>query len=587
MSAGILLVHGYSGSPDSLTPLAERLEPASGKRNTTLLCLPGHGAGQVPAFLRQAFIERLIAAASEIRNQGKKLILVGHSTGGALALAALHESAAAPDLLILASVPKKIDTSYLERWNRHRAGMTEIDFPSIANLVSLVNTAGSLRFDTPFPVVIMQGAQDELVPAETAVAWQQGSFAGPVRTVIVPDGDHDLFRGPNAALAAEVVARSIQDFLRPSSSQDRQIVEKIGEGEPEVFSFLKHSPFSIGHLAACPSGLAAADLPTGLSPHAALEPIFANIEITTRCNLQCTYCARTLRDPAAGDMAVDTFTSVLGLLPHAYRITLVGLGETLMHPNVVDIVAHAASIGRRVALVTNGMLLDEDLSRELLKAGLESIAFSLDGATQEIASRVRPGSDLDRVTDNIRRFVGLSQSIRPISTAVFSAVSTETVSSLPRLVELVSGLGVHVMMLSDLNFRENLDRTVWRNAAPEAVAQVRTAVATAFGRHLPVLSVRGLEEFGLWKRYDKFLLLPPDQLFQRSLQRTWCCSPWQTVPINVRGEVTICDCQPDLVAGNLLEQPLSAIWNNGVFVQFRQRMLSADPSEACRICPRF
>jgi MoaA/NifB/PqqE/SkfB family radical SAM enzyme/pimeloyl-ACP methyl ester carboxylesterase len=587
VSAGILLVHGYSGSPDSLVPLAARLEPVFGKRNTTLLCLPGHGAGQVPAFLRQTFIESLIAAAAEIRNQGKKLILVGHSTGGALALAAQNVGATAPDLLILASVPKKIDTSYLARWNRHRAGMREIDFPSIANLVSLVNTAGSLRFDTPFPVVIMQGAQDELVPAETAAAWEQGSFAGPVRTVIVPGGDHDLFRGPNAALAADVVTRSIQDFLRPSSSPERQVIEKIGAGEPEAFSFLKHSPFSMGHLAACPSGLAVADLPAGLSPHAATEPVFANIEITTRCNLRCAYCARTIRGTEAGDMAVDTFKSVLGMLPHAYRITLVGLGETLMHPNVVDIVAHAASIGRRVALVTNAMLLDEGLSRELLKAGLESIVFSLDGATQEIASRVRPGSDLDRVTGNIRRFVGLSRAIRPISTAVFSAVSTETVSDLPRLVELVSGLGVHVLMLSDLNFRENLNRTVWKNATGEAAAQVRTAVTTAFGKNLPVLSVRGLEEFGLWKRYDKFLLLPPAQLFQRSLQRTWCCSPWQTVPVNVRGEVTICDCQPDLEAGNLLEKPLSEIWNNGVFVPFRQRMLSADPPEACRICPRF
>ena len=102
-----------------------------------------------------------------------------------------------------------------------------------------------------------------------------------------------------------------------------------------------------------------------------------------------------------------------------------------------------------------------------------------------------------------------------------------------------------------------------------------------------MLSVRGLEEFGLWKRYGKYLLLPPDRLYQRSRRRAWCCSPWQTVPVNVKGEVTLCDCQPGVPAGNLFERTLPEIWNGQVFVDHRKKMLSDDPPEACSICPRF
>jgi radical SAM protein with 4Fe4S-binding SPASM domain len=142
-------------------------------------------------------------------------------------------------------------------------------------------------------------------------------------------------------------------------------------------------------------------------------------------------------------------------------------------------------------------------------------------------------------------------------------------------------------MLTDLNFKKNAEKTLWKNVDERIAAIVRSAVSKAFKNNLPVLSVRGLEEFGLWKRYAKFILLPPDQLYRRSTQRAWCFSPWQTVPISVRGEVTICDCRPDASIGNILNQPLADIWNGPAMIEHRSRMLGPDPPEACRACPRF
>ncbi len=585
-SPRVLLVHGYSGSPDSLKPLAAALEEHCGEGSTTLLRLPGHGPGCAPSFDRTTFVQAIVAAINETRGRGGHLVLVGHSTGGALALAALADNGIAPDLVVLASVPKRIDAAYLDRWKRHRTGMPEIPFASVANMISLINASGSLKLGRAFPVIILQGTEDELVPPGTLYDWK-GSFAGPVKEIMVPDGVHDLFRGPKGRFAVEALVRAVRDGLRSPTEEEKQIVETIGSVEPEVLAFIGRSPSSACHLAASPSGLAAAGREPVLPIKVSREPIIANVEITTRCNLKCPYCARTMRGVASDDMSLDRFRTILRLLPNAYRITLVGLGETLMHPRVVDFVAAASTAGRRVALVTNAMLLDETLSKELLKAGLESIAFSIDGATQELASELRPGTDLERVTQNIRKFVALSRPLRPVSTAVFSAVSKRTVSSLGALVKLTADLGVHVMMMSDLNFAENQDQTLWRNSTSETAGQIRAAIATAFRNKLPVLSVHGLEEFGLWKRYEKFLLLPPERLFMRSERRSWCCSPWQTVPVNVRGEVTICDCQPELIAGNLLEQPLPDIWNGDIFLRHRERMLGTDLPDACRICPRL
>ncbi len=584
---GIVLVHGYSGSPDDLRPLEQEMTAVYGVDSVDLLCLPGHGHGQTPPFDQAAFIDAIAAALTRYKHENRTIICLGHSTGGILLLAALTAYSITPDLLVLASAPKKIDLDYLERWSRHRSGRDEISFASVAGMVSLINAVGARKDAGVFPALILHGSDDNLVPCNEAFAWAQNGSKPAARTVIVPSAQHDLFRGTTNALAIDLVMRAIADRLHDSSPENESTLEVLSSVEPEIDRFLAFSPTSRRHIASCPSALSAAERPIALRPVVDRDPVLANIEITTRCNLRCTYCARTISGRQGSDMDSGLFRSILGMLPHAYRITLVGLGETLLHPKVVDFVAEASSQGRRTALVTNAMFLDAPMSRELLKAGLDSIAFSIDGPNQDIASDVRPGTDLGRVIDNIRNFVELSKSSRAVSTAVFSAVSIRTLPYLEELLNLVSRLDVHVIMLTDLNLTENEEQTLWKNADAGVAAVVRRSIAKAFKQSLPVLSVSGLEEFGLWKRYGKYLLMPPDRLYHRSAKHAWCFSPWQTLPVGVSGEVTLCDCRPGVSIGNILDRPLADIWNGPAMVEHRRSMLGADPPEACRVCPRF
>ncbi|MDP2862777.1 MAG: hypothetical protein Q8N95_08285 [Desulfobacterales bacterium] len=73
---------------------------------------------------------------------------------------------------------------------------------------------------------------------------------------------------------------------------------------------------------------------------------------------------------------------------------------------------------------------------------------------------------------------------------MFSAVSVNTVPCLEELVNLVSDLNVHILMLTDLNFPRNKEETLWKNINPETAAAVKKATLSAFSKKLPVLSVR-------------------------------------------------------------------------------------------------
>lgn len=587
MNANVILLHGYSGSHRDLLFLEKALSARFPEAKVENMELPGHGKPRhIPVFDEDLYLKKLESRFKTLSAKKAKQIYIGHSTGGSILLRCLKDSDFKPDLLILIGAPAAIDISFLERWNSHPGGGKKISFTSTAKLVSFVNRQRKLVFATPFPVLILNGNEDELVPPEHAFIWRE-RFGTSGRAVIIPSGRHRLTGSTVVKFCADAVVRAIEDVVSEQNKDDLNTVSRIAGIEPELEGFIKKSPLSVRHIACSPGGKRAAEREPDLFPVLPAEPVFANIEITTRCNMECAYCIRSKLPLSGQDMKKETFARILDLLPHAYRVTLVGLGEPLLHHDIAGIVAEAVSRGRRVGLVTNGMCLDKKTGKDLLDAGIHSIAFSLDAPDRKTAGIVRKGSDLERITENIRVFTRAAKKKGDVATAVFSAVSAKTALLLEDLVNLVSDLNVHILMLTDLNFKHNTKDTLWKNINPGIAAAVKKAILSAFSKKLPVLSVRGLEEFGLWKRYGEFLLLPPDQMYRRYNVRSWCASPWQTAPVNVSGEISVCDCRPEKIAGNILSKPFMEIWNGKIMVDQRKHMLSARPPAACRICPRL
>ncbi len=584
MKTGIILVHGFTGISLDLQPLAEKLINIYGNDSVKNIALPGHDGEGIPDFDENKFVECISREISLFREQDRRIAVIGHSTGGNMALSCMYNDGFFPDLLVIAGVPFRIDSSAHDRWIRHRKGRRELPFPSVAKMVSMINRTGKRNYisDGMYSLII-SGEDDDLVLPSDAREWKGKFNKTKTRVVTAPGAGHDIFNSPNSSFVMDIILRAIAD-MHDGRNDD---IPTLISAEPEAGNFVSSSPLSVRHLSASPGVRILKSAHVDPDPLPANEPVFANIEITTRCNFKCRYCARTNLDKDSKDMDRETFIRILDLLPHAYRVTLVGLGEPLLHPRLTEFIEIASSLKRRVGLVTNASLLDSSISKGLISAGLDSIAFSLDTVNQDVASRVRKGTDIDRVIDNIRQFIKIANAARPMAKAVFTALSVETIPYFNDLVETVSTLGVDIMMLTDLNFGRNVRDTIWSNANNKMVSQIRNSIKNAFVKKLPVLSVHALEEFGLRSRYRNFLLLPPDQLFYRSEKRKYCFSPWQTVPVDVQGNITMCDCQPENRVGNILSDPFNEIWRGDLMSEYRRRMTGGNPPAACRVCPRF
>ncbi len=583
-SLAILLVHGFSGQVSDLSVLADCLEEWFGAGSTEQFTLPGHTEGRLPdsfdpVLLRDAIGHRLL----DLRQRVKTLVVFGHSTGGNLLLDALRSTDVSVDLLLLGASPFRIDLNYLERWKHHHAGKDQLSLSVVSGLVKMINSVAE-GAPPDCPSVILQGKADDLVPESEAVLWKQ--YLGQ-RAAFYSFAElgHHLFSERSSAVAAIIlqISRCCQDH----GLIDR-FVTTLAAAEPEILDFAAVDRQQVWNLVESPSGRRLLKEKIYLPDWVAWDPVIANIEVTTKCNFRCRHCARTQKGVTARDMSTDQFESILEKTPSAYRVTLVGLGEPLLHPQLVELVATAKRHGRRVALVTNGQLLTPEMSSRLLDAGLDGITFSLDSVDSGQVNKLRAGSDLALIEQHIREFCRLAQRLdRAVARAVFCAVSVASYSGLSELIDRVKVFGVHVLMLSDLNFKANQHQSLAAGIDAEMESTLRNLIRRAYAQGLPVLGVRRLEDFGLAQHYADALLLPVDQLYRRAKKHRHCFSLWQTVSINVDGDICLCDCRPEDRLGNIFEQELSTIWNGSAMLDQRRRLLSDEPAEECQICPRM
>lgn len=104
------------------------------------------------------------------------------------------------------------------------------------------------------------------------------------------------------------------------------------------------------------------------------------IEITSRCNLTCTYCPSPKLQRSKIDMSVDIYGESMKWVEF-YRkkgtqgeLNLAGIGESTMHPRFVQYVEMARkSIGPILPIViaTNGLLITDEMAKELKPFNLQ------------------------------------------------------------------------------------------------------------------------------------------------------------------------------------------------------------------------
>ena len=113
-------------------------------------------------------------------------------------------------------------------------------------------------------------------------------------------------------------------------------------------------------------------------------PESALIELCFKCNLNCKHCGSSLnaykKSRKGEPLSLTEFYSAIDDLKGlgGKRIGLVG-GEPLLYENWEEVAKYASDRNFYVSMISNGMIIDDEMAHKIKKCGIALVALSLDG----------------------------------------------------------------------------------------------------------------------------------------------------------------------------------------------------------------
>jgi MoaA/NifB/PqqE/SkfB family radical SAM enzyme len=316
------------------------------------------------------------------------------------------------------------------------------------------------------------------------------------------------------------------------------------------------------------------------------------VEITSRCNASCLYCPRTAYSNrwADRDLSPDHFHALLPFLATTRLVHLQGWGEPLLHRNFFDMVGLARKAGCRVGTTTNGMLLTRERINRLVASGIDHVAFSLAG-TGTTNDKIRRGTEFNAILGAISELAAVKKEMGSDTPAVNVAylLLRSELSSLKEIVPSLEGRGIESIIVSTLDF------VPAREIEGEGITPKNEAQYRELKSRLDGLVEEG-KRAGLTVHYR---LADPGK-------RNRACTEniGQALVVSADGAVSPCvftnipasgvthieegneKNYERLTFGSLSENPLSSIWRNQRYADFR-KSFRRTLNPRCLQCPKL
>jgi len=300
-------------------------------------------------------------------------------------------------------------------------------------------------------------------------------------------------------------------------------------------------------------------------------------ETTNRCNLRCAMCGQSHRDFVGRDLQPDVFEKTEPYWDALHDASLFGWGEPLMNKHLGRYFELLAPRGPRIFVLTNAMLLRQEMIDRFLLGGLTYLNFSVDGAKAETYNRIRKGADFDTVIGNIKKVVAKKRELgvsHPYLRMVFVGMRSN-VEEFPDFVDLAASLGmdeakmVHMIAYGQEMVDEILFDHKERTNAVLDEAQ-RRAVSHGIKLTIP----------------DRFDLSGKPRLDAMDSLHKKCPRPWEEIFVQSDGKVRLCMLSKDIM-GDLNVEGVEDIWNNEKFQKVRATINTPDAMSTCAKCPQY
>ncbi|MBP1685147.1 MAG: radical protein [Deltaproteobacteria bacterium] len=298
--------------------------------------------------------------------------------------------------------------------------------------------------------------------------------------------------------------------------------------------------------------------PWGLPTHLQVEP-------TNRCNLRCAICPVTRgMERSSGDMDLELFKRMIDeTAGSVFLMLLWNWGEPFFNPQAFEMIAYARERGIRVVSSTNGhVFAHAENAEKVVKSGLDTLIFAVDGITQESYERYRCGGTLETALDGIRNVVKQKRILRsktPLVNLRF-IVMKDNEHEIPAIKERAGSLGVDALTFKTMN--------------------------PSFNHGAPL--VRDNQCIPENERYRRFVYDENDRR-RTPVKNNPCKNLWNCAVIHWSGVICTCCCDPDekYAVGDLRSDSFPNNWSGELYRRTRRRFRRDwEEIPLCRDCTR-
>ena len=318
----------------------------------------------------------------------------------------------------------------------------------------------------------------------------------------------------------------------------------------------------------------------------AFRPLYVKLKLIYGCNLKCAMCNHW-RETRERPLSLDRLRATLRDLAElgCRKIHFSG-GEPLLRSGVPGLIAFAAELGLRVTMTTNGTLVDKDLAKQLVEAGLRGVNISIDSPDRKLHDVIRgergAWKKATRAVTYFRRYAHKGK----IDIRLNTVVGRYNYTSLAPLADLAHELGADAVNLIPVD-----------DHCGEHLAPRRRDIVDYNTRIAPHLAERALA-LGLMQHEAEAYAFGRSELDVKQSKRGeyalgWyashpCFAPWTHSLVDFNGLVYVCcmtrERTPPL--GDLREQSFRDIWLGAGYQAVRQ-LMHPPALKPCRRCDDF
>lgn len=305
------------------------------------------------------------------------------------------------------------------------------------------------------------------------------------------------------------------------------------------------------------------------------------ITLTNRCNLGCLACeARRYQ----WEMPKETAEEIMGYLPYLEYIMWQG-GEAFLVDYFKDLLEETKHFPHiKQTIVTNGMLLSEDLIANLMQLPDIVLTISVDGVTKDVYEYIRRGAKFDKLIKNLEIINSMRKHHNSgMRLHLNVTIMKSNYHQLLGFIDFAKEYGFGQILFRPVQGNFNNEENIFYHRDKVALNLINKMMGEIYMKAQKYQITLDNRIPALEMSHSNTPYTHKDGR-QTNNSGLLCYAPWQRLYISWGGNVypdCMCFWPQDAGIGNVMRESIREIWNNAGMQLYRKKIIENNYMDLC------